>query len=257
MDELLIEDKKYISSKQAAKVTGYAKDYIGQLCREGRLPARLVGRNWYVLETAVRDHRFGEETPKQEPKRGKSHESRSFVSSAWESPRYGPAPLEELITADSNQRISADENNSAESAPLNMAETWKSWFEQVASIATTPITASNEIEKANFEPEERAERVEGPGEKSEESVDIPIRAIYRHPPKELLPDFPKEAEDKGDDQPKSRGKRMVSAIYLSGALVAVCTMALAILGTGYFDKYIESDKRASLMAGVVVYEIDR
>ncbi|MHB1163603.1 MAG: hypothetical protein ACYCZZ_03760, partial [Minisyncoccota bacterium] len=59
MDELLIEGKKYISSKQAAKITGYAKDYIGQLCREGRVSARLVGRSWYVLEAAIQDHRFG------------------------------------------------------------------------------------------------------------------------------------------------------------------------------------------------------
>ena len=59
MDEILIEEKKYVSSKRAAKMTGYAKDYIGQLCREGRVPARLVGRSWYVLETAIQDHRFG------------------------------------------------------------------------------------------------------------------------------------------------------------------------------------------------------
>ena len=67
MDELVIGDKKYVSSKQAAKVTGYAKDYIGQLCREGRVPARLVGRSWYVLESAIHDHRFGDQkTPREQ-----------------------------------------------------------------------------------------------------------------------------------------------------------------------------------------------
>lgn len=69
MDELTIGDKTYISSKSAAKLTGYAKDYIGQLCREGRVEARLVGRNWYVLEVSIRDHRFGKEeqvTPEAE-----------------------------------------------------------------------------------------------------------------------------------------------------------------------------------------------
>lgn len=37
MDELIIGEKTYLSSKRAAKITGYAKDYVGQLCREGRV----------------------------------------------------------------------------------------------------------------------------------------------------------------------------------------------------------------------------
>jgi hypothetical protein len=61
MDEITLDGKTYVSSKQAAKITGYAKDYVGQLCREGRVLARLVGRNWYVLESSIRDHRFGTE----------------------------------------------------------------------------------------------------------------------------------------------------------------------------------------------------
>ncbi len=59
MDELTLDDKIYISSKRAAAITGYAKDYVGQLCREGRVEARLVGRSWYVLEDSIRSHRFG------------------------------------------------------------------------------------------------------------------------------------------------------------------------------------------------------
>ncbi len=59
MEELTLDGEKYISSKHAAKITGYAKDYVGQLCREGRVKARLVGRGWYVLEDSIREHRFG------------------------------------------------------------------------------------------------------------------------------------------------------------------------------------------------------
>jgi hypothetical protein len=61
MDEITLDDKTYVSSKRAAQITGYAKDYVGQLCREGRVEARLVGRNWYVLEASIRAHRFGSE----------------------------------------------------------------------------------------------------------------------------------------------------------------------------------------------------
>lgn len=47
-DSLFFEDKEYISSKRAASMTKYTKDYIGQLCRGDKLDAKLVGRNWYV-----------------------------------------------------------------------------------------------------------------------------------------------------------------------------------------------------------------
>lgn len=57
MDEITLDGKTYISSKRAAAVTGYAKDYIGQLCREGRVEARLVGRSWYVYEPSLEVHK--------------------------------------------------------------------------------------------------------------------------------------------------------------------------------------------------------
>lgn len=53
MDEVIIKGTKYISSKRAAKESGYAKDYIGQLVRMGKLPAIKVGRSWFVEERGV------------------------------------------------------------------------------------------------------------------------------------------------------------------------------------------------------------
>ncbi|VAW32769.1 hypothetical protein MNBD_CPR01-583 [hydrothermal vent metagenome] len=71
MDEITFDGEKYLSSKRAAKVTGYAKDYVGQLCREGRVTARLVGRNWYVLEESIKRHRFGGDEKKEDVKHQK------------------------------------------------------------------------------------------------------------------------------------------------------------------------------------------
>ncbi len=42
MNELTLDGKTYVSSRRAAEITGYAKDYVGQLCREGHVEARLV-----------------------------------------------------------------------------------------------------------------------------------------------------------------------------------------------------------------------
>lgn len=36
------ENKKYITLKEAAKISGYAPDYIGQLIRKGKLPGKQV-----------------------------------------------------------------------------------------------------------------------------------------------------------------------------------------------------------------------
>ncbi len=86
MNELTLDGKIYVSSKRAAEITGYAKDYVGQLCREGHVEARLVGRNWYVLETSIREHRFG----KKEEVVEASIETRKPTAnvSAWEKTHY-------------------------------------------------------------------------------------------------------------------------------------------------------------------------
>ena len=53
-DDLYFDGKKYISSSRAAKISGYVNDYIGQLCRDGKLDCRMVGRSWYVgLESLI------------------------------------------------------------------------------------------------------------------------------------------------------------------------------------------------------------
>lgn len=55
MDELTVNKTKYISSKRAAKESGYAQDYIGQLIRQGKLQAERVGRSWYVSEQSLKE----------------------------------------------------------------------------------------------------------------------------------------------------------------------------------------------------------
>ena len=56
MDELEIQGKKYISSRRASQLTGYAKDYVGQLARAGKISGTRVGRSWYVEEAALLSH---------------------------------------------------------------------------------------------------------------------------------------------------------------------------------------------------------
>lgn len=48
--------EKYITLKEAAKISGYAPDYIGQLIRKGKLPGKQVYCMvaWMTTEEAVR-----------------------------------------------------------------------------------------------------------------------------------------------------------------------------------------------------------
>ena len=56
-DSLILEGKIYISARRAAKIINYAQDYIGQLCRQGKLDSRMVGRSWFVTEESLLAHR--------------------------------------------------------------------------------------------------------------------------------------------------------------------------------------------------------
>ncbi|NQV93116.1 hypothetical protein HQ403_01305 [Candidatus Kaiserbacteria bacterium] len=52
-NKITLNGVNYISSKRAAKIMGYTQDYIGQLCRGGKIEARQVGRGWYIPESVV------------------------------------------------------------------------------------------------------------------------------------------------------------------------------------------------------------
>ncbi len=44
---------EYFPMHQAAKMTGYHQDYLGQLARGGKLEAVKVGRNWFTTKLAI------------------------------------------------------------------------------------------------------------------------------------------------------------------------------------------------------------
>ncbi|PJA94496.1 hypothetical protein CO131_01120 [Candidatus Kaiserbacteria bacterium CG_4_9_14_3_um_filter_50_16] len=216
MDEILIEEKKYISSKRAAKITGYAKDYIGQLCREGRVPARLVGRSWYVLETAIQDHRFGDQKIEQEEKK-------------WETPKYEASPIE-ILPPVHRPRKNEESNNQTE-VSQSLRDSWEAWFDRTED-----------------------------GTEQEDIIPIPIHTVYRQPPEELLPrrrfniqPHQNELKEEEMQQKVVKGTIVMRAIHVSGVLFATLATILAVIGSGYFDKYIISNRQVSIITGVVLY----
>lgn len=55
--DLFLDEKVFISVKRASKETGYSQDYIGQLSRKGKIPAKLIGRSWFVNTESLRNYK--------------------------------------------------------------------------------------------------------------------------------------------------------------------------------------------------------
>ena len=52
-DTLILEHKIYISAKRAVQISGYTSDYVGQLCRAGKLDCKMVGKFWFLTEESL------------------------------------------------------------------------------------------------------------------------------------------------------------------------------------------------------------
>lgn len=57
MDSVVLDGVQYLRVAVAAKQFDYTPDYLGQLCRAGKLDARLVGRTWFVNPDSVAEHK--------------------------------------------------------------------------------------------------------------------------------------------------------------------------------------------------------
>jgi hypothetical protein len=56
-DSLIIGGRIYISSRRAAEISRYSNDYVGQLCRGGKVPAQMMGRAWFIDQEALLKHK--------------------------------------------------------------------------------------------------------------------------------------------------------------------------------------------------------
>ena len=59
METVEFQGKVYTKASVVAKRFKYTPDYIGQLCRAGKVDSRLVGRAWYVHVPSLKEHRSG------------------------------------------------------------------------------------------------------------------------------------------------------------------------------------------------------
>lgn len=258
MDEITIGDKVYVSSKRAAQITGYAKDYVGQLCREGRVEARLVGRNWYVLDSALREHRFGKQA-EEEPKKQESVPESPVAT--WKRPEYKP----EVPILVPNLTSKAPEITEIGSPAIaDMQSAWREWFqerkepqaEEVESFkadedmgrdeALTEVTSadSSEISSDSDDAEEiHINRIETtPSETPGEVVEIQKAYVPEAKPAfQGVEVATREAyASRLRPQPQQViGKRETNlAIKMFLIILAVTSLTVAAFGTGLAERFL-------------------
>ena len=257
MDEILIEGKKYVSSKQAAKMTGYAKDYIGQLCREGRVPARLVGRSWYVLESAIQDHRFGSQDVEARPVQP---EPAMSLTHTWESVRYEASDTEALPSLNrlerSERAFEPMEEEEREAMKLSdLHDSWKAWFNHVAEAETNHAESTGDLAS-----EEEIETPLVQHSITEEEVVIPLHVVpEKRSLREILPIEKEEGlQDStmvvqgAKEEKRLSNRRALSVAFVFGALIALISIVFAVIGSGFFDKYFISSGRGDFISGITV-----
>lgn len=281
MNEITLEEKKYVSSKRAAEMTGYAKDYVGQLCREGRVPARLIGRSWYVLEAAIHDHRFG--TPSDSGENAKvitPKDEGVSIDSTWSEPRYESEKMpslpfiNKLAAAPAATKIIPMDTEEAaigiEDNLETMHNAWKSWFSRAPMAEEAeeekpieeqnyihneiPISIMRTTRDEEFEPEEiqsmevsvpihTLSRAAEDRNMREEGI-LSIRNTEEEPVAETLQAFMNKSAN--HNQNRLHG-RVLQAVFMS---IAFFAMLIGIIGTGIISKSISSNMVLDTIAGV-------
>jgi hypothetical protein len=260
MNELTIDGKTYISSKRAAEITGYARDYVGQLAREGHVVARLVGRSWYVLESSIREHRFGKEG--EEAAAAAQKPGRPDAMRTWDAPKYASEAPQELEMPAKD----ADTGRTDATTLAAMHSAWQEWFSMKGDIsaeAAEEIAAEEEVVI-----EEPAEKMveEEPGLDAAKSVQddaapsnavsIPIERIRPAPrPIEAMgyqrpistahttpaatPEPPARSTEMLAERPSRRARkgRGRSGAALRALFIAVAVLAavIGVVGSGIAD----------------------
>ena len=260
MNELVIGDKTYISSKRAAEITGYAKDYVGQLCREGYVDAKMVGRSWYVLESSIREHRFGKPEEVQDEKVVSSVNEVPTVP-AWTPPTYVPEQPTKIPTLDREPvryesapaEAGNPQNAGDSSAALSeMQSAWKEWYATRQSVEEES-EEEEEIDEAMPEDEEEApleeEIEETQPQIEEDSVSIPLYKVREPRHADILP--VKKAPEAGPEgiirsmsapkrpqQEKSGANVIVMALLV---VVAGLVVMIGIIGSGFAEEYVDNN----------------
>ena len=170
MEVLVVEGEKYVKASSIARDLGYTSDYVGQLCRGGKVEAQLVGRSWYVKEDSIKSHKATryrstkkstqkaiKNTPQNATQTTKSFEAKlaSYEADATElMPLTGQSVA--LETDDRSLDVPLHLESGEESKPAaSKAEYQEVVTQAEAAVPETNVLVSHSPTKTVFKPSER------------------------------------------------------------------------------------------------------
>lgn len=153
MHAIEIGGDRYIKAADAAALTGYTTDYIGQLSRGKKVSAERVGRAWYVSESDILDHKKG-------IKRSNKRKTQKAIKQELEEQGkiYNAYfdPTQENIMPEYRKRLLATEvRYEGDASPLTPSPIKESRLSEI-SIGEN---IENTLENQEFEPTETPEEV--------------------------------------------------------------------------------------------------
>jgi len=133
MKELTLNGKTFLTTKRAAEITGYTTDYVGQLARQAKVEAQLVGRNWYIGEESISKHKFGEAkvSIKKEEEERHSPALEVLVTSAGETLNEKE---EEEVSQQQEVLINKEEEVEEGAVLDEMQGAWQEWYKAQRSV---------------------------------------------------------------------------------------------------------------------------
>ena len=60
-DEIYLDGVRYISAGDSAALSGFTRDYIARLCKDGKISGRRVGKQWYANLESLQKFILGQE----------------------------------------------------------------------------------------------------------------------------------------------------------------------------------------------------
>lgn len=183
MERITTNGVVYVKASSIARELGYTADYVGQLCRSEQVDAQLVGRNWFVNEDSIREH-------KRNRYRSTKTKSKQMLSEtiAEAMARTQPVTASE---PESNVRYETDESevipSIGEKMPGESTDTEEGTEstdeeENIVPIRFEPNTSTVDDEVASEEHVENADTVEESEKVKEEEEVVHSVAIRKEAP---------------------------------------------------------------------------
>jgi len=216
---LMLDGKAYVSAARASEISGYNKDYVGQLARSGKILSRRIGNRWYVERGGLLGHK----------------EEKDSLLAAVQAESVGVRPVKNTPTP-------------TKAMPFEQDAPYLTYHQETADLMPTISP-----KEADMEPE-RPDVTTGPDAEAaqeEEEYRIPIHVT--HTPSTSMQGRPRKSIT-ATTPTRKRDKTMFYATMSASALTFVIILSLglqSLRGNASYAAVLPAIKNSPLTASVI------